>query len=138
MKKPTPSHLDYSRGQLAAAVDCGPETIRYYEQIGLLPEPRRTANGYRIYGDDTRKRLSFVLRLRGLGFTIEEIENVCALLDNNTYTCGDIHNVALEHLEAVRTKIRELQKMQRQLKSLVGLCGQGELPDCPIIDTLYI
>ncbi len=130
--------VEFTRGQLARATGCGAETIRYYEGNGLLPQPMRAANGYRIYNDDTRKRLAFILRLRGLGFTIEEIRNVCTLLDDKTYTCHDIHDITIDHLETVRAKIRELQKMQRQLKSLAGLCEQGSVPDCPIIDALYV
>lgn len=133
----TQNPIEFTRGQLAQATGCGAETIRYYESNGLLPLPRRAANGYRIYDDENRKRLAFVLRLRGLGFTIEEIRRVCSLLDNENYTCGDIHEVTVEHLSAVREKIRELQKMQRQLKELADLCGQGSKPDCPIIDALY-
>jgi len=127
---------EYTRGQLAKVTGCGPETIRYYEANGLLPPPQRAANGYRIYDAESRKRLSFVLQLRGLGFSIEEIRRLCSLLDNE-YTCGDIHQITIEHLGTVKEKIRELQRMQRRLKKLADSCGKGSLPDCPIIDALY-
>jgi len=129
--------LEFTRGQLAQAAGCGAETIRYYESNGLLPKPRRAANGYRIYDDESRKRLSFVLRLRGLGFTIEEIRKLCLLMDKDDYGCGDIHAITVEHLGAVKEKIRELQQMQKRLKELAEMCGKGALPDCPIIDALY-
>lgn len=128
---------EYTRGQLARVAGCGGETIRYYESNGLLPKVRRAANGYRIYDDDNRKRLSFVLQLRGLGFSIEEIMGVCALLDRDDYTCGDIHHITVDHLTTIKEKIRELRKMERRVKELADLCGAGSKPDCPIIDALY-
>ncbi len=131
-------HTEFTRGQLARATGCGAETIRYYESNGLLPPPRRAANGYRIYDDEGRKRLGFVLQLRGLGFTIEETRRLCSLLDNENYSCGEIHDIAVEHIGGVQKKIRELQKMQRKLKDLAELCGTGAKPNCPIIDALYV
>jgi len=128
---------EFTRGQLAQLVGCGAETIRYYETNGLLPAVKRAANGYRIYDDDNRKRLSFVLRLRRLGFSIDEIRNVCSLLDHDSYTCGDIHEITIDHLNTVRSKIKELRQMERKVKELSDLCGAGAKPDCPIIDALY-
>ncbi len=128
---------EFTRGQLATATGCNPETIRYYENMNLMPAPRRAENGYRIYNDESRKRLSFILRLKALGFSIEETQNVFARLDNDSYECGDIHRVTLEHLAVVQGKLKDLRKMEKRLKELSNMCGQGQLPDCPIIDVLY-
>ena len=127
---------EYTRGQLADLVGCGAETIRYYETNGLLPAVKRAANGYRIYDEDNRKRLDFVLKLRRLGFSVEESRNVCSLIDRNDYTCDDIHAITVEHLNASQQKIRELKDMERKVRELADLCEAGSKPDCPIIDAL--
>jgi len=138
MPKLSSNAHDLSRGQLALATGCNMETIRYYERVELMPSPRRSENGYRIYSEESRKRLSFILQLKSLGFSIEETKNVCALLDDDAYTCGDVHRVTVEHLGVVREKLKELRKMERRLKELAKSCREGQPPDCPIIDALYV
>ena len=83
-------------GDLSAQTDCKTETIRYYEKIGLLPEPARSASGYRDYGDDHLKRLSFIRRCRELGFKIDEIRGLLELVDDGDYTCSDVKKITLE------------------------------------------
>lgn len=128
---------EMTRSQLATVTNCGMGSIRYYEDIGLMPEPHRAANGYRIYNEESRKRLSFILRLRGLGFSIGNTKNVCDLLDDDAYTPRDVYEIMMTHLEVIRAKINELRRMERRLKGLVSQCGRGKLPTCPIIDALY-
>ena len=79
-----------TRGALAARTGCNIETIRYYERIGLLPPPPRSAGGHRLYGRDLVKRLTFVRRSRDLGFTLKEIRELLRLVDGGTYTCGEV------------------------------------------------
>jgi len=66
-------------GELAAELGLNPKTIRYYEDIGLMPEPPRTAAGYRLYGEVDRERLEFILKARAIGLTLEEIHQILAL-----------------------------------------------------------
>lgn len=128
---------DLTRKGLADATGCNIETIRYYETIALLPEPTRTANGYRIYDEDDVKRLGFIRRLRALGFSLDETRGLLRLVDGHDYTCKDIQAIALVHTDNIRAKIADLRKMEKTLGDMARACSGGEVPDCPIIDNLY-
>ncbi|MFN3615358.1 MAG: MerR family transcriptional regulator, partial [Rubrimonas sp.] len=78
------------RAALARRTGCNLETIRYYEKIGMMPEPPRTEAGYRIYDERHVSRLRFILRGRELGFTIEEIRGLLGLVDGGTQTCTEV------------------------------------------------
>ena len=78
------------RSELARRTGCNLETIRYYEKIGMMPEPPRTASGYRIYDDTHVARLRFILRGRELGFSIEELRGLLSLVDRGTQTCAEV------------------------------------------------
>ena len=127
-----------SRGALASRSGVNSETIRYYEKIGLMPDPNRSAGGHRIYEREHVKRLSFIRRTRELGFTLREVRGLLALVDGGDYTCAEVRDRTLAHLDDVATKIRDLRKMQRTLKSISSKCDGGLVPDCPIVDALYI
>ena len=127
-----------SRGALASRSGVNSETIRYYEKIGLMPDPNRSAGGHRIYEREHVKRLSFIRRTRDLGFTLKEVRGLLALVDGGDYTCAEVRDRTLAHLDDVATKIRDLRKMQRTLKSISSKCDGGLVPDCPIVDALYI
>lgn len=127
-----------SRGALASRSGVNSETIRYYEKIGLMPDPNRSAGGHRIYEREHVKRLSFIRRTRELGFTLKEVRGLLALVDGGDYTCAEVRDRTLAHLDDVATKIRDLRKMQRTLKSISSKCDGGLVPDCPIVDALYI
>jgi MerR family mercuric resistance operon transcriptional regulator len=89
-------------GELSSQTRCKVETIRYYERIDLLAAPGRTAGGYRIYDENHAKRLSFILRSRELGFTIEEIRTLLNLMDGGDYTCSDVKTLTMEHVGNIR------------------------------------
>lgn len=126
-----------SRGLLSARTGVNSETIRYYEKIGLMPEPARSASGYRIYDDSQLGRLSFIKRCRELGFTLKEISALLGLVDGGNYTCAEIRDHTQDHLRDVDNKIRDLRKMQRTLRKLVAECEGGLVPECPIIESLF-
>ncbi len=126
-----------TRGQLAAQTGCNGETIRYYEKIRLMPDPTRTAAGYRIYNEAHLRRLSFIMRLRALGFTLEEVRSLLGLVDSHAYTCGEVHAITIGHLAIVRQKLADLEKMERSLDKLAAKCTDDNVPACPIIDDLY-
>ena len=126
-----------SRGELSKKTGVNGETIRYYEKIGLVPEPARAANGYRVYGVAHLKSLSFIKRCRELGFTLKEIAALLALVDGGSYTCEEIRDHTVTHLNDIDNKIRDLMKMQRTLREMVSKCEGGLLPECPIVDTLF-
>lgn len=127
-----------TRGALASKTGCNIETIRYYEQIGMLPPPPRSEGGHRIYGQNLVKRLNFVLRCRDLGFTLEEIRELLRLVDGRNYTCGQIEALAHEHAQDIRQKMKDLKKLKVVLEKMASQCSGGEIPECPIIDALFV
>ena len=126
-----------SRGILAKLSGVNSETIRYYEKIELMPDPVRSEGGHRIYNQTHLKRLLFIRRCRELGFSLKEIRGLLDLVDGGDYTCAEVLDRTAVHLVDVRQKIRDLQKMQRTLKTMAAQCDGGLVPECPIIDTLF-
>lgn len=123
-------------GELSRATGTNIETIRYYERIGLLPAPDRTAANYRSYGSAHRSRLSFVRHSRELGFTIEEIRSLLDLSDDPARDCGEADRIATRHLEQVEEKIAQLRLLRDGLTRIVGRCRGGLAGDCRVIEAL--
>lgn len=123
-------------GELSRATGTNIETIRYYERIGLLPAPDRTAANYRSYGDAHRSRLSFVRHSRDLGFTIEEIRSLLDLSDDPTRECDEADRIATRHLEQVQEKIAQLTLLRDELARIIGRCRGGIAADCRVIEAL--
>lgn len=125
-----------SIGHLSRRSGVNVETIRYYERIGLLPPAPRTAGGHRLYAGSHWRRLAFVRRARELGFSLGEVRTLLSLVDGG-YTCGEVQVLALHHLERVREKIRDLQRLERTLRDTAEQCEGGAAPACPVIDVLF-
>lgn len=125
------------RGALAKASGCNIETIRYYENIGLLNSPERTASGHRLYSPGDQKRLRFILRARDLGFSIEELRSLLSLVDSHDYSCGEVLDLTRGHLDSVRKKIDDLEKLANTLADVSAKCDGGDVPHCPVIDALF-
>lgn len=123
-------------GDLSAESGVNIETIRYYERIGLVPRPRRTASGYRRYTMDDLSRLRFIRRTRDLGFGLPEVKALLALAGREPRACGRAKAVAEVHLQAVRTRLADLRRMERVLSRLIRDCADGERPHCPLIEAL--
>ncbi len=113
------------------------ETIRYYERETLLPSPPRTPGGHRSYSEDHLKRLTFIRRSRELGFSMEEIRELLALVDGGSFTCGQVKALTLDHAASVREKIADLRRMEKILRKISAQCGGGSIPECPIIEVLF-
>jgi len=128
---------DLTIGKLSEYSGVNIETIRYYEKIGIIPEPPRSQGGYRLYNEEYLKHLSFVRRSRELGFSIKEIESILTLVDAHSYTCAEVRDLTLSHLKTTREKIKDLRKLETTLKEMAAHCEGGLIPDCPIIDELY-
>jgi MerR family mercuric resistance operon transcriptional regulator len=128
---------EISIGKLSEKTGCNIETIRYYERIGLLRKPARSAGGHRLYGAADLRRLTFVRRSRDLGFTIDTVRNLLDHMDGGDYACAEIRNIAEDHLAEVRRKLAELKRLERGLKDMIATCDGGEAADCPILETLY-
>jgi MerR family mercuric resistance operon transcriptional regulator len=123
-------------GELANTCGCPVETIRYYEKIGLLPNPMRTSNGYRSYDDQHCKWLQFILRSRALGFTQDEVRRLTEIAHMQKPACADVHTIFSEHVTQVHEKIRDLKDMEEALIRLNTKCENGTLNECPVIDEL--
>ena len=126
-----------TRGTLAKRTGCNIETIRYYEQIKLMPDPPRSEGGHRLYGEEHLKRLTFICRARELGFSIEEVRGLLALVDGGDYSCAEVQALTLEHVDDIRRKIADLRKIERVLKDMASQCDDGEIPECPVIEALF-
>jgi len=129
--------MSMTRGDLAKRTGCNAETIRYYEKIGVMPEPVRSAGGYRQYDETHEQRLRFVMRGRELGFAIDDLKSLLDLVDRNAVSCGEVEKLAKLHLRSVREKIRDLKRMERVLGETISACSGKDVPECALIDTLY-
>ncbi len=133
----TTTHAPITRGKLAKRFGCHLETVRYYEKIGLLLPPTRTAGGHRLYQIDDQRRLRFILRGRELGFSIGELRDLLSLVDSNVYTCGEILDLTIDHLGSIRRKIADLRRLERTLARISNECSGGAVPECPVIEALW-
>jgi MerR family mercuric resistance operon transcriptional regulator len=123
-------------GQLAERTGVNIETIRYYERVSLLPSPPRTKGRHRIYDEHHLQRLSFIRRSRELGFPLDDIRTLLALVDDGHLDCCAAKEIALGHLADVRGKILSLRRLERALKNMTDACRPGNQSSCPIIEAL--
>ena len=107
-------------GELAAAAGVNPKTIRYYESIGVLPEPARTGSGYRDYDESFIDRLTFIRSAQRLGVTLDEVREILALRERGEAPCGYVRGVLEAQLEGIGQRIRELHLLEEQLKKIVS------------------
>ena len=112
------------------------KTVRYYADIGLVPAVARSDSGYRIYDDESVRRLVFVRRAREFGFSVDECRELLDLSENQYRSSSDVKRIAERRLEEIERKQRELQSLRDDLAHLVDACRGDDRPDCPIIDTL--
>jgi MerR family copper efflux transcriptional regulator len=130
----------YTIGKLAKATGVNTPTIRYYEEIGLLPEADRTASGPRAYGDEDLDRLVFVRRCRDFGFSIEQVRLLAGLSISREKDCREVGDIARGHLKEVQEKMTELKALERSLQRFVAqcdsLCCGGPGRDCVVFEDL--
>ena len=106
-------------GKLASATGTKVETIRYYEQIGLLPAPARSAGNYRTYEGEHLRRLSFIRRARDLGFSIDQVRELMGLADRREQSCMAVDVIANQHRDAITRKIADLTALAGELDVLI-------------------
>ncbi|MCU6501817.1 helix-turn-helix domain-containing protein [Rugamonas sp. A1-17] len=127
-------------GALSEQTHCTVPTIRYYEQIGLLPRPERSTNGHRYYRDGDLKRLTFIKRCRDFGFPIDQVRDLAGLFEDGDRSCAEVRDLAQAHLEQVRVKLAEMRELEISLAAFVGdcdtSCNGGPTRDCVIIDDM--
>ena len=126
-------------GELADATGTTAPTIRYYEQVGLLPNPRRVG-GQRRYEDDDVRRVTFVRRCRDLDFSVEQVRNLVELTHDADRSCLEARDLAELHLAAVQAKLADLQSLESRIAKLIATsnddCGGGPAAECVVLEGL--
>ena len=129
--------MEYTVSKIARAAGVGIETIRFYEQEGLLDEPSRRPSGYRIYSDAAVTRIRFIQRAKQLGFTLREIRELIALDARGDAECGDLRARASEKLAVVEAKIADLERVRGALADVIAAClCNGPIRECPVMECL--
>jgi Cu(I)-responsive transcriptional regulator len=124
-------------GALGEATGVGAETIRYYERIGLLPEPARTAAGYRMYEREHVRRLNFIRRGRELGLSLDAVRELLSLAGDRLRSCARVDRLVREHIHDLDHKIAGLQQLRGALQRLADSCrGGGKIADCRILEAM--
>jgi MerR family mercuric resistance operon transcriptional regulator len=124
-------------GKLASAAGVNAQTIRYYERSGLVRAPKRTAGGYRQFGADELRRLLFIRRAQGVGFSLAEIRELLALRIHDPRSCAAVSRRVEAKIAAAEEKIRELQKLIKSLNRVRASCAaRTRTDDCPVLEGL--
>ena len=125
-----------SIGELARHTHSKVQTIRWYEEVGLLPPPARTAGGHRVYGSQHLARLDFIRHARELGFPLDAVRALLALSDRPDQPCEDAHALASSQLAIVEEKLRRLEALRVELARMTDACRGGVVAECRILETL--
>lgn len=125
-----------SIGKLGQATGVKVPTIRFYEQIGLLPEAGRSAGNQRLYDKTTQDRLAFIRHARDLGFPIEAIRDLLSLSDRPDQPCAAVDDIARVQLKSVQARIARLKALELELHRMIDQCACGTIKDCRVIETL--
>ena len=123
-------------GKLGAAAGVKVPTIRYYEQIGLLPGAERSTGNQRLYTRAAQDRLAFIRHARDLGFTLEAVRDLMGLSDRPDQSCAEVDSIARAQLHAVEGRIARLQALKTELERMVDHCAGGRIADCRVIEVL--
>lgn len=127
---------DFTIGHLARETGCKVQTIRYYEQIGLMPQPLRTSGNQRRYGPSHVARLAFVRHGRELGFPLDAIRTFLSLADDPDRPCEAADRIARVQLQAVESRIARLNSLKLELERMIEQCKGGTIAECRVIEVL--
>lgn len=117
-------------GEVARRLGLNPQTIYFYERIGLIPAPQRTEAGYRLFGEADVERLNFIVRAKSLGMRLEEIKEILALKDGRSLTCQALYERLYRKVRDIEENIQQLQALRDDLLPLLERC-QANLEDNP-------
>ena len=123
-------------GQLAKETNCKVPTIRYFEEIGLMPAPLRTAGNQRRYGPEHVGRLNFIQHCRELGFRQKEIRDLLRLTELPNQSCESVTEIARSHLVEINEQMVRLAALKLELERMIEVCHGGQIADCRIIEVL--
>ncbi|MED5620228.1 MerR family transcriptional regulator [Ideonella sp. BN130291] len=136
MKKPG-AGAELTIGVLAERTSCTVPTIRYYEEIGLIPPARRRPSGHRVYQAESQELLSFIRHCRDFGFGLEQVRELVSLSQSQERDCFETLDIAQAHLRAVRAKLLELHTLEASLarfvKDCTTMCAGGPAAQCCIL-----
>lgn len=127
---------DLTIGQVAEAAGCKVQTVRYYEEVGLVPRPPRTIGNQRRYGMDTVARLRFIRHARGLGFPLQAVRDLIGLADQPERPCAAVDAIAQEQLVDVERRLARLRSLKRELERMIEQCAGGRVRDCRVLEAL--
>jgi Hg(II)-responsive transcriptional regulator len=126
-------------GNVAKAARISVEAIRFYEKRGLLGKVGRTASGYRQYPPETVKRIRFIQHAKDAGFTLAEIDELLRLRQSRRDTCARIRGRAIDKLQEVEQRVRDLKLIRDALSDLVDRCDNNDdMGECPIVEALEL
>ena len=123
-------------GRVAEAAGCKVQTVRYYEQIGLLPCPPRSEGNQRLFGHEDIRRLAFIRHARALGFPLQAIRDLLSLGDEPEQSCEAADTIAKAQLGDVERRIECLQALRGELERMLAQCRGGRIADCRVIEVL--
>lgn len=125
-----------SIGTLSKRTQCQVQTIRYYEQIGLLPSPVRNDGNQRRYGEDAVKRLMLIRHARDFGFSVASVRDLLDLADHPNMPCDEADALAKRHLREVEARLSRLSALKDELQRMIVQCRGGSIDECRIIEVL--
>ncbi len=125
-----------SIGNLAKRTGTKVQTIRYYEDIGLMKEPGRTGGGQRRYHPEDLDRLAFIRHARQLGFPLQSIRELLDLSDHPDHSCGDADSIARRQLQEVEQRILRLNALKKELRRMITECSGDSVADCRVLEVL--
>ena len=127
----------YTIGELAKQTGVKVVTIRYYEQIGILPVPARSPCNYRVYSHEHVRTLHFIRRCRDLGFALDQVREMLRLSSEDAPSCAEICAIAAHHLEDIEEKVKDLKRLAAELRRINSSCtGNARMAECRIIEAL--
>lgn len=127
---------DLTIGRVAEAAGCKVQTVRYYEQIGLIPAPPRSGGNQRLYDESAIHRLTFIRHARELGFPLQAIRDLISLSDDPNQPCDAVDETAKTQLIEVNRRIERLQALRHELKRMIHQCKGGRVADCHVLEVL--
>ena len=123
-------------GRVAASAGCTVQTVRYYEQVGLLPIPPRSEGNQRLYAPATVDRLAFIRHARELGFSLDAVRDLLSLADDPDRPCAEADSIARAQLQQIERRLSQLQALKIELEHMVEQCRGGRIATCRVIEVL--
>ncbi len=126
-------------GEVSRRLDINPQTLYFYERIGLIPSPERTIAGYRLFSQQDVERLTFIVRAKSLGLSLDEIKDILALKDGRSLTCQAVYERLSKKVQEIEENIHQLQALHKDLVPLVKRCQenlQASDKECVVLDRL--